>query len=499
MLEEKINIKFCEQKIISSKKFNAFEKKYDSLLTQITDINSSINNNFGFTEKINNILLFNYNTEDTINKLNSKIINIQKENKNFITNLEKIFNDIIFPGIKGTNADFLNFRYFKKSDELQMFKEEMENNKLNINNIEKNNIEEGVKNVFCSEDKEIKAIVNNNKKLSKPSSSKKNKTHLLLNTKNSLNNTIENKINRNNIIVNDLLINKKINLSSGEIKNKPDKFNNTDEKAKIMNNSEYFSFIRNKKQKFEKSKSFENVQNIKRLTNHHLIKKNNDSGNLPGKYRYTILNKEKNNNKEIKKIINTDSSKIDCNLNISKKDNIKDNCSLSNIATIKFRKKVIPEYNKNNRNNQTPKSSLSHQKQISNIANSFNSSLIKNYLFNNNNDIVTKSKLNQVLFTNYKFIAPNENINRRAASKLNKDLKSLKIFKAEPNITTLNNFNNLKRRKSRTLILEREEDKKEEGSQFIYNKDFIRSNSNKEMALVNRKNLKRIRKIQLQF
>ena len=470
MLEEKINIKFCEQKIINSKKFNAFEKKYDALLTQITDINSSINNNLCFTEKINNIILFKYNTEEIINKLNSKIINIQKEYKNMMTNIEKIFNDILFPSINGVNINPLNFRYFNKSDEFQIPKEETENNKININNSEKNNIEEDIKNNF------------NFKEVNKPSSAKRNKTQIFLNTKNPLNHTIENKINRNNIIVNDLLINKKINSSSDQINNKQDKFGNTEEKIKIKTNTEYFPYIRNKKQKFEKSKSFENVQNNKKLNIHHLIKRNNYSRNLPGKYTLDTLNKQKN-------IMNSESLKNDCDINIPKKDNINNNYSLTNIATIKFKKKVIPDYNKNinNNNNQTPKSLLTHQKQISNISNSFNSSLIKKYLFNNINDTMAENKFNHEKLVNYKFIAPNKSINRRVASKLNKDLKSLKIYKAESNNTTLNNINYLKRKKSRTLSLEKEEDQKEEGSQLIFNKDFSINNSIKEMAFVNPK------------
>ena len=112
---------------------------------------------------------------------------------------------------------------------------------------------------------------------------------------------------------------------------------------------------------------------------------------------------------------------------------------------------------------------------------------------------MARNKPNYEKITNYKFIAPNKTINRRVASKLNKDLKSLKIFKAESNSTTLNNINNLKRRKSRTLTLEEEEDQKEEGSHLIFNKDFSINNSIKEMALVNPNNLKRIRKIQLKF
>ena len=132
-LDEKLDLKLAEQRIINSEQIDAYDKKIDILLTQITKVNSRITNNNDYSEKINEFQLFKTKTEENFNIINSKINIIQKENKTSINDIENIINDNLrYPGILGHNARFINFRrlidYILKSfKELNDFKGEIRN------------------------------------------------------------------------------------------------------------------------------------------------------------------------------------------------------------------------------------------------------------------------------------------------------------------------------------------------------------------------------------
>ena len=112
-LDEKFTFKFAEQNSIDSKKFDEIKKQLNILSQQITQANSKIENNTDFSEKIKDYQRFKLKTEDDINRLNSRIIMIQKEQRDFINKFEKIVNDNLkYPGIIGNNSKFLNFRHF---------------------------------------------------------------------------------------------------------------------------------------------------------------------------------------------------------------------------------------------------------------------------------------------------------------------------------------------------------------------------------------------------
>ena len=442
------------------------------------------------------------------------MINIQKDYKNFMVTIEKIINDnITYPGIIGTNGIFSNFRYFieyilKSLDEFQTFKEKIENSVINIDNIETNNIIEIIKNnnndfkeqEYIKKNKKNKINVNN-------LLSAKNKNHKIENIQNSKktkNQTIDNEIKRSNFIYNDLLINNKINPPTEPIRNNEDKFNNN-EKKKIKN-IDYFSYKSNNRQKNEKSNSFDKNKNIIRLTNHHLINKNNDLKNIISKNGSTFLGQEKNNDNKNKGKTNLESLKIDYHINKSKNDSIKNN-SLTNISSIKLKNAVKPDSsNKNNlnndNNNKEQKFSFTQKKQINNISNNLNSFTTKTYFFRKNNtvykrrfNIKKKNKIKDEIFTNFKFIDPTKNMTKRAESKLNRDLKSLNIIKAESNRTTYNNYDIFKRGKNKTWSFDRDNDQREEGVQFNFIKPFSTSNSNKEITILKVKNFKPVREV----
>ena len=132
-MEEKMNIKLTEQNIVNSEQYNAYEKKLDMLSTQINMMNSMMVENSNINEKLNNFQSFKTRTEDRLFTLGSNMYTLQKEYKEYFTNIEKLINDNLkYPGVIGKNSKFLNFRrfidyilsYFKEFNE---FKDEIKN------------------------------------------------------------------------------------------------------------------------------------------------------------------------------------------------------------------------------------------------------------------------------------------------------------------------------------------------------------------------------------
>ena len=112
-LDDKFTFKIAEQNSINSEQFDKIKKQLNILSQQISQTNSRISKDIDFSEKIKDFQRFKLKTEDDINRLNSKIIITQKEQRDFINKFEKIVDDNLkYPGIIGSNAKFLNFRNF---------------------------------------------------------------------------------------------------------------------------------------------------------------------------------------------------------------------------------------------------------------------------------------------------------------------------------------------------------------------------------------------------
>ena len=140
-LEEKLNLKMTNQNLMSSEQYNAFEKKMDSITTQITEINSLLVNNTNLTEKVNTLQIFKSRTEDSIFRVNARINTFQKEYREYIDNVEILINNNLkYPGIIGKNSRFSNFRNFidyilKYFKDFNDFKDEIRN--FNFNEFKK--------------------------------------------------------------------------------------------------------------------------------------------------------------------------------------------------------------------------------------------------------------------------------------------------------------------------------------------------------------------------
>ena len=140
-LEEKLNLKMTNQNLMSSEQYNAFEKKMDSITTQITEINSLLVNNTNLTEKVNTLQIFKSRTEDSIFRVNARINTFEKEYREYIDNVEILINNNLkYPGIIGKNSRFSNFRHFidyilKYFNDFNDFKDEIRN--FNFNEFKK--------------------------------------------------------------------------------------------------------------------------------------------------------------------------------------------------------------------------------------------------------------------------------------------------------------------------------------------------------------------------
>ena len=112
-VEERFNYKLTEQNIISSEQYESFENKISELKDRISKIDSKLLDNNEFTEKTKNFLKFKTKADENFNRINAKITTLQKENREFINNIERMVNENLrYPGVIGRNAKFLNFRYF---------------------------------------------------------------------------------------------------------------------------------------------------------------------------------------------------------------------------------------------------------------------------------------------------------------------------------------------------------------------------------------------------
>ena len=112
-LEEKFNSKLSQNYLKNSQQYELYEKKFENLSTRIDQMNSQLANNNDYTKKINNLEIFKEKIEDNINVMNSRLNLFLKEYKGYINNIEQMINDnLIYPGIIGNNAKFLNFRNF---------------------------------------------------------------------------------------------------------------------------------------------------------------------------------------------------------------------------------------------------------------------------------------------------------------------------------------------------------------------------------------------------
>ena len=357
MLDDKLNLKMIEQREISTQHYNDFDSKLEKLTTQINKISSTIIDNSNFAEAINSLQKFSHKAEDNFNRLNSRIVSMNKELTKYFDKVESMFNENLnYPGIIGNKARFSNFRNFidyilKSFREFNDFKQEIrdfEFNKFKKKMIEdiqdvryaiiesnRNSLQVATNNISVFDKKLEKYIKENNKIMEE----NEDKFH---NFKNEINNCIEEYQTKFTSIE------KKIN----------DKF------TEQLNEMEIFEKMKNK--------LIEDINEIK--SNVEEIKKNYE---LKEENEQNYIEKINNNNRYFKDNIN------------SLKEDSKNDDNQTNLKKILFEKLNESQLRLNSRN--------INYKTIA-IRKRRNEMFLKELLLNNNNN-----KLNSFLMKNINF------------------------------------------------------------------------------------------------
>ena len=500
--------------------FNEFKKK---IISDLNDFRFAINENYS-----NSILLIQRNVQDFDKRMDDLI----KKNEKFLKANESKFEELenkINNYLSEYQAKFtsleqnINEKYDEQLKEVENIKnlknefiEEMEKIKTKFEEIKKNEESKDINN----ENNFLLKIINNNyisesqkgteennniendnyKNLQKLLIEQKEESQAVLKSRNF--NNQKNEHQKMNNIIKLLLLNNnnnnnnKINLSI--IKNNCNeimkKIKNIEEKNNIVNNSDDHSKRMNKTLSIEKTDSLEKFTNILKEKNNDIINSNNNFQNIEN---HLILSNEEILNKKKQSENNEDSNRY---LNLAKKEVSKNNYSISNIANTKITKVLLPEsLNKKNKN-RNPKihisnSSVSENKKIKLISNDLSCSNTKKYSIQDSNNIkksiIDFTKINKQKNEKIKSI-DSERLNRRInESKMHSNLKSLMVIKIKSKDKILNDLSKKKKRSSSF------ENEKDENVQIEFRKTFHLNNKVKELILVNSKNLKKNRKIQI--
>jgi hypothetical protein len=499
--------------------FNEFKKK---IISDLNDFRFAINENYS-----NSILLIQRNVQDFDKRMDDLI----KKNEKFLKANESKFEELenkINNYLSEYQAKFtsleqnINEKYDEQLKEVENIKnlknefiEEMEKIKTKFEEIKKNEESKDINN----ENNFLLKIINNNyisesqkgteennniendnyKNLQKLLIEQKEESQAVLKSRNF--NNQKNEHQKINNIIKLLLLNNnnnnnKINLSI--IKNNCNeimkKIKNIEEKNNIVNNSDDHSKRMNKTLSIEKTDSLEKFTNILKEKNNDIINSNNNFQNIEN---HLILSNEEILNKKKQSENNEDSNRY---LNLAKKEVSKNNYSISNIANTKITKVLLPEsLNKKNKN-RNPKihisnSSVSENKKIKLISNDLSCSNAKKYSIQDSNNIkksiIDFTKINKQKNEKIKSI-DSERLNRRInESKMHSNLKSLMVIKIKSKDKILNDLSKKKKRSSSF------ENEKDENVQIEFRKTFHLNNKVKELILVNSKNLKKNRKIQI--
>ena len=139
--EEKLNKKLTEQALAYNTQNENYEKKLDFLSTKLAYISGTISDNSNLSEKFNKFEFFKTKVEDKFFGLTSRLNNFEREIKESILKIEKIIDENLnYPGIIGSNAKFVNLRFFidfimNNFNSLHEFRDDIK--KLNFSDFQK--------------------------------------------------------------------------------------------------------------------------------------------------------------------------------------------------------------------------------------------------------------------------------------------------------------------------------------------------------------------------
>jgi hypothetical protein len=339
----------------------------------------------------------------------------------------------------------------------------------------------------------------------------KNKESLSSKSLRNINNQINiNSKGRNNFILKEILLNNNNNdkLDSSQEKNinNINKFHDSDERTHT--NIDNFLIKRmNKTQTIIQSKSFEKMYDTISVKNRNNIDENYELRNSNSKEGLALTQDEIMIKKDRIDIMDPYQKKPEEKniynkyVNFKQKDLPKNNYSITNIANIKIKKLVLPEFlTKRNKKLKMNNSSLSENKRNQNITNNQSSST-KYILKEEKNpkkslfDMAKINKHKSEKIKGMKFSESSKTINNKVDHKINENLNSLKIMKIKQRNNAFHGIDNINKGKTRNWSFDKNKNEKDENTQIGFRKTFYEKNKFKEIILLNTKQLKKIEKL----
>ena len=549
-IEERFNYKLLEQSIISSEQYDSFEKRLSELSDRISQINQIILDYGDISGRIKTLLKFKMETEDSINRIYAQLFTFQKQNKEFSNNIDKIISENLeYPGIIGKNSKFLNFRYFidytlknlkdlnefmdntktfnfhefrrKINSEIADFRFSLSDNynnsvrligknfkefdakvedliKTNNKNMEDNEarFEELKNNIFKYfaeyqtkfENLEKNINENYNQQIKEIDNIKKVKQEL----KEDINNF---KSYLDNIKTSNIDVNDKINNNNGH------NFNNENRNNFQSDENDNQTLTSNDK-RYKMVMNGNNLENINIIDYYQNCENKNNKEHSPNE-KFNEDNNSKISDKnislthdDIKK--HEEKKESDSHYNTTYKEIKRNNYSITNIANIKIKKVILPEYISKRNIKRKVNSSLSENKGSMLLSNNQSSTLQQKSFYNNDNSntmrqsVFNLSKINRQKMRKFKTINISQSmkLNNPKVDKNNPDkLKSL--------ITIKSKSNTFKKERKNSLSFEKRKILKDEEAQIGFRKTFNLKKKIKDIILINSRNFKKNRKIKI--
>ena len=549
-IEERFNYKLLEQSIISSEQYDSFEKRLSELSDRISQINQIILDYGDISGRIKTLLKFKMETEDSINRIYAQLFTFQKQNKEFSNNIDKIISENLeYPGIIGKNSKFLNFGCFidytlknlkdlnefmdntktfnfhefrrKINSEIADFRFSLSDNynnsvrligknfkefdakvedliKTNNKNMEDNEarFEELKNNIFKYfaeyqtkfENLEKNINENYNQQIKEIDNIKKVKQEL----KEDINNF---KSYLDNIKTSNIDVNDKINNNNGH------NFNNENRNNFQSDENDNQTLTSNDK-RYKMVMNGNNLENINIIDYYQNCENKNNKEHSPNE-KFNEDNNSKISDKnislthdDIKK--HEEKKESDSHYNTLYKEIKRNNYSITNIANIKIKKVILPEYISKRNIKRKVNSSLSENKGSMLLSNNQSSTLQQKSFYNNDNSntmrqsVFNLSKINRQKIRKYKTINISQSmkLNNPKVEKNNPDkLKSL--------ITIKSKSNTFKKERKNSLSFEKRKILKDEEAQIGFRKTFNLKKKIKDIILINSRNFKKNRKIEI--
>ena len=549
-IEERFNYKLLEQSIISSEQYDSFEKRLSELSDRISQINQIILDYGDISGRIKTLLKFKMETEDSINRIYAQLFTFQKQNKEFSNNIDKIISENLeYPGIIGKNSKFLNFRYFidytlKNLKDLNEFMDntktfnfhefrrkinsEIADIRFSLSDNYKNSVRLIGKN-FKEFDAKVEDLIKTNNKNMEDNEARfeelKNNIFKYFAEYQTKFENLEKNINENynqqikeidnikkvkqelkedinnfksyldNIKTSNIDVNDKINNNNGH------NFNNENRNNFQSDENDNQTLTSNDK-RYKMVMNGNNLENINIINYYQNCENKNNKEHSPNE-KFNEDNNSKISDKnislthdDIKK--HEEKKESDSHYNTTYKKIKRNNYSITNIANIKIKKVILPEYISKRNIKRKVNSSLSEIKGSMLLSNNQSSTLQQKSFYNNDNSntmrqsVFNLSKINRQKIRKYKIINISQSmkLNNPKVEKNNPDkLKSL--------ITIKSKSNTFKKERKNSLSFEKRKILKDEEAQIGFRKTFNLKKKIKDIILINSRNFKKNRKIKI--